>query len=89
MEELAGLRDRLKKAKSATVKAKIQTAMDALNVTAKNIKTALDTAKKAFNQAAKQKMKIENERKAKEEEQKKQRDFSDAKNKVEKYAKNI
>lgn len=34
-------------------------------------------------------MKIENERKAKEEEQKKQRDFSDAKNKVEKYAKNI
>lgn len=77
------MQDRLKKAKSATVKAKIQAAIDALNTEGKKIKADYDNAKKAFNAAAKQKMKIENERKAKEEEQKKQRDFADAKKKVE------
>jgi hypothetical protein len=60
-----------------------------LEAEGKALKEAYDTANKAFNQVAKQKMKVENERAAKEEEKQKAKRFQEAKDKVAKAAKNI
>lgn len=95
-EELEGrdalikkLSARLGKTKDAAIKAKIEAQMGAERTAYNTEKAAFDVAQKAYNTIAKQKVKLENDRRAKEQEAAKARALQDSKKAFEKVAGNV